>query len=372
MNENNETIFSLGDLVTTKNHPFFKDSTSKVIIKARAEFTPPILNIFEINLPEFFNENTGKKIIQYHCVYYDTKLGDFETRWFKENELKLIKSYEDINELDKEPNLINKQCILKSVDFELKKLKSNYESSFNHSSNKISAHLDFLPPLLEIIEIVNNGQDKNYDKKTGKKVKNNKQLKCKWYNPVKNTYSEKILPLNVLKLVELQDSNKLREIEKYINKDYYYCYKKDKSIIIASITNIAFNHYQYQIYGENLITGKVEELDINEIISKKPIPLKIEQPSTDSVYIDDEYPCIVNQEFKNISFDKGQHYFITYKDKLDRITKRIIKVESKLEIDIENKKVLILEAICYLRNKEKRHFKVNNILRAVKLNESLF
>lgn len=383
MIEKKDNLFSLGDLVSTKNHPYFQDSTSKILIKARAEFTPPILNIFEVNTPEYFNENTGKKAIQYHCVYYDSKIGDFETKWFKENELKAIKSNGDGNAIIKslkggdKSTLINKQCILNSVELELAKLKSNYEGSFSSTSNKITAHLDFLPPLLEIIELVNTTTDKNFDKKTGKRIKSTQQVKCKWYNPTRNTFSEKILPIDVLQLVELPNSEDLKKVEKSIKTGDYYCFetsdKENSKTIIATIRNIVFNHYKYEIYGTNLVNGQTEKLDNNQIFKTDPIPLRSKEvESTKSVFVDKEYPRIEDKKYIEISLEKDQFYFITYQDKFDSITKRIIKVVGQYKIERNDNQIDIIEGICYLRNQETRYFNPQKIVNSVKVNASLF
>ncbi|MDM1036027.1 hypothetical protein HX065_10405 [Myroides odoratimimus] len=388
MIEQKETLFSLGDLVTTKNHPYF-ENTYNTLIKARAEYTPPILNIFEFNIPEYFNETTGKKAIQYHCMYYDTKTGDFDTKWFKENELKLIRSntnnkgnsISNYLKTASKNTLINMQCILNSVDIELVKLKSNYEGSFNSNNNKITAHLDFLPPLLEIIEFVNSSTDKNYDKKTGKRVKNIQQIKCKWHNPVKSTFSEKILPIDILQLIDLPNSEQLRKIENYKNTDYYFYYSQNqeetKKIVIASIKNVVFNHYQFEIYGENLVTGKIEKLDYNQIFNISPIPLTTIENGDLSLFIDKEYPRIEDKQYKAILLEKDQYYYITYKDKYDILSKRIIKIIDQFDIEQTNEngvktKNNIIESICFLRNQETRHFKYKGILKAVKMNPNLF
>lgn len=394
-------LFSLGDLVTTKNHPYFENSKFDVLIKARAEFTPPILNIFEINIPEYFSETTGKKAVQYHCMYYDSKLGDFETKWFKEEELKLIRSkatwIEESKPLvitfhtkEEKESLINTQCILNSVDIELAKLKSNYEGSFTTDKNRITAHLDFLPPLLEIIELPNSLSDKNYDKKTGKKLRTNQQIKCKWYNPIKNTFSEKNLPIDVLQLVEFPTNNQLKDIEETKKNNSYIHYTKatenSTKIVIATIKNIVFNHYKYEIYGENIVSGKIEKLDSEKIFKQEIqiIPaVATESGSTSpqsnitSIFTDKEYPRIEGKEYKTICLENGEFYFITYKDNYDNYTKRIIKVINQFVLNTpqptgDATESNIISSICYLRNKEERHFRLNGILKAIKINPELF
>lgn len=396
MTTNSVSQFSLGDLVTTKSHPFFEKQNSEVSIKARAEFTPPILNIFDINIPEYFNENTGEKLISYHCMYYDTRVGEFESKWFSHAELKLIsknnikdnkETYLDSSKVNLD-QLKNKLCILKSVDVELSRLKINFVTTNFKSDIKKSAHLDFLPPVLEILEVTKNNSDKNFNKNTGVRTKSSKQVKAKWFNPVKNTYSEKVLPISILKSVGTTNDSTTELLQKDIIGNYY-CYKSGTNPVIASVTEVSYNHYYYQVYGRNILSNKIELLEIDKIKKENLYTLhqrKSEQNQEvqKSIYSSDVVPRIENKEYIPLDsqyFEVENYYHITYKDNLGVITNRVAKVTDIFDLTIEEKpqkgkepatkNTTFIEVECYLRGKQKRNLNFDNIIKAYQVNSEL-
>lgn len=397
MTTNSVSQFSLGDLVTTKPHPFFEKQNSEVSIKARAEFTPPILNIFDINIPEYFNENTGEKLISYHCIYYDTRVGEFESKWFSHAELKLIsknntaenkETYLDSDTINLN-QFKNKLCVLKSVDLELSKLKINFVATNSKSDTKKSAHLDFLPPVLEILEITKNNSDKNFNKNTGTKTKSSKQVKAKWFNPIKNTYSEKALPISILKSVSITNETTMELLQTNIVGNYY-CYKGSTGPVIASVTEVSYNHYYYQVYGRNILSNKIELLELDKIKKENLYTLhqrKSEQNQDvqKSIYCGDVVPRIENKEYIPLGFqyfEIGNYYHITYNDNLGAITNRVVKVTAIYDLTIENnpqngeesttKTTKIIEVECYLRGKQVRNLNFDNIIKAYQVNSELF
>lgn len=222
-----QPLFQLGDLVTYITNPFL-NSISELIVKAKSEYTPPILVVFEISNAKNFNEQTGKKDVQYNCIFFNTKTCLFERKWFKEIELRLIEENRhndaeaDTKGLTDVQKYVNKKYILTSVDFELKKLKSNYEKTEN-ARTKITANLDFVPPILTILEVLQNENKKVFDTVTGTKLRSQILLKCKWYNSAKQGFSEEILPLNVLKSVEEYD---IQTASFLLIKKIYICFPK--------------------------------------------------------------------------------------------------------------------------------------------------
>ncbi|GEM_PF-5540649 len=307
-----EVPYQIGDLVTYKTHPFFIENVD-IYIQSRAEYTPPILNIFEILNPIAFNDGKEEKDIQYQCIYYSTKSGVFEKKWFKHNELKLIKKQNNVELSETRlKEYIGKNVILKSVDLELNKKKSHLVIDKN-SLQKKSHHLDFLPPLLQVIGIIENDEIIN-SKKTVNTVKHKYSLKVKWFNYIKDKFSEDILPISVLKEVKIYESL----IKKIKVKNYYKFgtlkignNKKIDNII--EIIGIYYNTYTYIIEIKNCLTNKLYRVNIEWFKSFKEY----------NNIFSEEILGITEKGYKKLDpsiFKKNNLYKINYRDNLGKIT----------------------------------------------------
>ncbi|MFV0180318.1 hypothetical protein OBK28_12205 [Empedobacter falsenii] len=366
-----DTNYKEGDLVTLKTHPFTEKSTD-IFIQAKAEYTPPILNIFEVLIPNEYNEETGEKDIQYQCIYYNTKTGLFEKKWFKHNELKLIKKEEREIEFS-ESNLkewIDKQVILKSVDLELNKRKSHLDIDKN-SAQKKSHHLDFLPPPLQVIGVEENGDKKLFSKKTGKQVKPKYYFKVKWYNPIKDKFSEDIIPVSAIKKVEKNENLlEIIQVGEYYHFGTISIEKKEYNDVIE-IKGIYFNTYFYQVEVKSLLTQKVDLIDLEQFEEIEKFEAEL---------LSDELLGVNELGYTRLEpvlFTLNNLYKIKYKDNFGRITDRIIYIEEILYFDEYYKKISVtdyeqkkkeskndvcytyLKAKCFLRNMETRHFQID-------------
>lgn len=379
----NQPLYQLGDLVTYITNPFL-NSISELIVKAKSEYTPPILVVFEISNAKNFNEQTGKKDVQYNCIFFNTKTCLFERKWFKEIELRLIEenrhndSEADTKGLTDVQKYVNKKYILTSVDFELKKLKSNYEKTENVKT-KITANLDFVPPILTVLEVLPNENKKVFDTVTGTKLRSQILLKCKWYNSAKQVFSEEILPLNVLKSVEEYD---ISNSEFSFDKENLYLFPestiKDNVYEVQDVVellNISFNTYYYEFVYRNVFTQK-----INNLILTTDNISAIKEVQKEDVFSGELIGINQQRVFKQLkpsTFKKNNFYKIVYKDKMNKITERIIYVIDVIAFNKSFTKVTLttaqksksetlsdlhcyIEAYCLLRNGEKRHFVLNH------------
>lgn len=380
----NESLYKLGDLVTYLTNPFLK-SVNELVLKAKSEYTPPVLVVFEINNPKNFNEQTGKKDVQYNCIFFNSKTCLFERKWFKETELKFVSDYENGSgnefetiSLSDAQQYVNKKFILKSVDVELKKLKSNFEKTDNVKT-KITAHLDFVSPILTVLEVLSNENKKVFDNITGTKLRSAVLFKCKWFNAAKQTFSEDLIPSNVLTNVEQFDISKS---EFSFDKDNYYLFPestvKDKVYEVQDIVellNISFNTYYYEFVYKNIFTQKIN----NMILTQDNISAIQEIPRED-VFSSELIGINPQRIFKQLTpstFKKGAFYKIVYKDKMAKITERMIYVIDIIAFNKSFTKVTLtptqrsktqtlhdlhcyIEAYCLLRNGDKRHFILNH------------
>lgn len=391
----------LGDLCSLHNHPYQLGFTD-VKISALALMTPPILVVSEILISsEKYNPETGEKNPkQIKCIYYSHKTHKFESLWFNTNHLKKITKQEK-EDFDLESNeeltttsniqieypksksldtireqFLHKQVILKSCDYELGKLKTTFIQTDNKSSQKLIAHLDFLPPVLTVIDVKLNDEKVNYNTKTGspKKVSSVFLLKCKWYNPSTSSFSEDFIPIETVDII--QNTNSLETIIEYIKDKVFIRHELKEPIVLENgikikhtykqPLEIIFNHYKYKLKYFDFFKSTISEMDLSDFISNtddgaKFTDLIIEKiPDYDSKTSD----FTSTGKFK---FEEDEYYRITYKDIYGKITVRIIYVKEF----VPNK---IIVADCLLRNGEERHFKVDeaSILKIEKLEQKYF
>lgn len=402
------SYIKIGDIFSLKNHPYTTENT-QIKISALAQMTPPLLVVTEIlNSSNEYDTETGeKKSKQVKCIFYSHKTHKFETYWFNPDQLKAIKKKYEINgdsinlheksgevntkdeidlnnlgiEAPKNESLfklkkhyLNRQVILKSCDYELGKQKSTFEEKENKSSQKISAHLDFLPPVLTVIDVKKNEDKIAYNPKTGNqnKISSFFLLKCKWYNPSSGGFSEDFLPIEAVEIIPdvlsidnvktlIADKSLFRlDLEKPIELEggnkIYHTY--------IQATDLVFNHYKYKLKYFDFFKNKYSETDLSEVDFKR------NQISFDD-FILEKVPEYKNdkQDFtsvKDYEFEIDKFYRITYNDVMGRVTRRVIFIKEYIK-----EKIVIAD--CLLRNGEERHFRIKDgILKIEALNSVFF
>lgn len=395
----------LGDLYSLKNHPY-KEDQRNIKIAGLASMTPPILVVSEIlNSPKQHDVETGIiKPKQVKCIFYSHKSHNFENSWFSVNDIKLIgenntnaergEQYNDeivtkntvlskysnpsiIEEIKKE--FLNNQVILKSCDLELGKLKITYSQTEYKSSDKVTAHLNFLPPVLTVIDVKVNDDKISYNPKSGnfKKIFSTYLLKCKWYNPNTDSFSEDYIPIDAIQKIEAPDLNlvataiinnnifrhDLRKNEKKI--DIFKESSNTLSHIYLQPLEIIFNHYKYQIRYYDIFRDRYSKMDLSALIIDE------DKMTMDDLILEKipEYKKELEDytKIKDFPFKINQYYRINYRDLSGNITKRIIYLKEYFP-----NKVLIAD--CLLRNGEERHFRLdeNAILKLEVLNQAFF
>ena len=389
-----------GDLVSLKSHPF--NIFNGTLIGAFVNNTPPILVIAEVLKSSSydteseeidFDTKKAKKLPnQYLCYFYSSKTSTFEKHWFKENEIERINSdtdetnKEEIKKTEDKVSLLNKYkdnlIVLKSADLELGKKKTTWSRTKEEDINKTQAFLEFIPPVMTVLDVVEN---KNFNKdrvnpKNGEIKRESCKflLKCKWFNPIKQTFSEEIIPYKILQLVEF-NSNKIEFIEKGINtKNVFQLIEKDLNIslensrysfnkYIIELKEVVIQNHLMKIFYKNLINNKIE----SKIIENLEI---IDSEKEFKQFVDSEFPNYSNSEYNNplkLEWQKDKFYKIDYLDKKGKFTTRIItncKVE-EFETEDDEKDVKFVIANCLLREGKIRHFRVSNITARFELSD---
>lgn len=392
----------IGDILSLKNHPYANGNTD-VKISALAQMTPPLLVATEIlnNSKEFDIETGEKKPLQIRCTFYSHKTHKFENYWLNPKQLKSVNSNystEDENSeeiktgneddlksigiknlkqsslVDIKRDYLNRQVILKSCDYELGKQKTTFEKDENKSFQKINAHLDFLPPVLTVIDVKHNDEKTTYNPKTGnqKKISSFFLLKCKWYNPSSGAFSEDFLPIEAVKIIPEVFSIDI--VKTFISDKSLIRLDLDKCIVLEGgnklnhtyiqAMDLVFNHYKYKLKYFDFFKNCYSEIDLSKV------DLKHIHANFDDIILEKvpEYKK-EKQDFtsvKDYEFDKGQYYRITYSDILGRVTRRVIFVQEYIK-----EKIVIAD--CLLRNGEERHFRIKDgILKIEALNSCYF
>ena len=390
---------NIGDLVSLKSHPFniFNES----LIGAFVDNTPPIMVISEVLKSNSYDTESeevdietkkAKKLPnQYLCYFYSSKTSSFEKHWFKQNEIKKIDSdietnQEKVTKTEDKVSLLNKYkdnlVVLKSADLELSKKKTTWSRTKEEDINKTQAFLEFLSPVMTVIEVVEN-QNFNKDRVNPKNGEIKREsckflLKCKWFNPIKQTFSEEIIPYKILQRVEF-NSNKIEVIERGINtKNVFQLIEKDLNIslensrysfnkYIIELKEVVIQNHLMKIFYKNLINNKIE----SKIIENLEI---IDSEKEFKQFVDSEFPNYSNSEYNNplkLEWQKDKFYKIDYLDKKGKFTTRIItncKVE-EFETEDDEKDVKFVIANCLLRDGKIRHFRLSNITARAELKD---
>lgn len=388
------TNFSLGDFVCLQNHPYF-NKNQKIKIAANADMTPPVMIVGEILDKDEYNPlNGAQSEIQLRCYYYSTKEGKYLDKWIKAEQLKKLEACETYLDTEKLSNIedfdleflkkshLNKLVCLKNVDFELNKKKIFIDSSDGVRTNKENNHLDFLPPVMTIIDIVKNKEEKKFSSTKPDFIEKDLSkyiFKCKWYNPKTSSYSEELFPSMILGIVN-DYSEKIDDIVKGFSENNFLIIKQkskdefeleDNSAKIINTVikpiELVFNHYYYNVSSFDLAKQKMTFHPIDDMFIDG-LPTDYLQKST---IFGNAYPRY-KTTFRPITatiFNDNEYYLIKYRDKFNKVTSRIIKIIYKEPYsDPEtNLDQIFLVSHCLLRKGRIRHFSVSQILESTQI-----
>lgn len=394
--------FTLGEIVTLNNHPYYS-LNSKILITADATMTPPLMVVIEVlndyKTKFYFDEKTaikGTNSSMVKCVFYSNKTHKYESNWFLINQIKKI-DYENVLEKDQNSSLensiilkkesdinelINKNVILKSWEIELGKKKSSfsYDSYSNKNSNKITSYLCFLPPVMIIIgsKKLDESKETNFDKKTGetKRIFSKILLKCKWFNPLTNTFSEDFFTPESLDFVKEPDIELIKGIQNFIRLKSYFKFNNPRlsdynnGNTIGLPLKISFNHCYYQLEYFDFLTNKNEMIKLTDF--------KIEMFKSIVFYSKEYAPFYGSlstakkiKQFLKEEIEKPKKsdkiFRIKYKSKKGIPSTRTISkcefLDLRLddEIDSDSKKNKYIKAKCFMREGKERHFRFKGI-----------
>lgn len=341
-------------LYVLKTHPYNED-IQNIKISGNPEYTSPILNIFEEKKGKH-DIDTGEHLgDQINCIFYDSKQGKFVKKLFNKkltnsltfdiskynllSEIEFKKDSKDDNkdfnhkEIERfiKKNLLYKKVSLLSIFIELTKKKVNVSSSTEKLVE--TNHLDFLPPVMQIIGYRFCDEKKKFCDETGDLKL---EIKCKWFNHSSKTFSEEFLPYQILILInEIKDeAETITSIDNLINSNGLIQYPLKETFELEDTKirinfdvvmpeKIIYNHYYHEVKGFGYVFQK--DSRISNISKIK----KLE----DNTFRGENYPRYENNKKINIydcSFSNNTYMLVKYKDQSDQITKRIIRISEIL------------------------------------------
>jgi len=355
----------LGDLVLFKTHPYVH-KIDPIKISANAQLIPPILNVDEV----IYSDIDRTNVLKVKGRFYNSISNKFESIWFNIDEVILFKSIEDVDEVFE----LFSKCTLKSSVDELKKLKAIHQVDNGLSKSSSSSTLNHLPPVFILLE------EKDIEIRGNKKIKDvsNIGYRVKWFNPKTGSFSEDILPKNIMKKVS--DTGDESRIVDAIENKYIYQYELLKPVLdrpndlnientIIRMIDLRYNHFSIVIKFFDILFNKEFELTIDEA---RPILEK--QSKLFSDYFFNKHPKLIMDNFVypyEFQFKTRHLYTITYVNNFGEKKARCIVVLRILEPNLNEKNNddgKMIEAFCLLR-KEIRYFWTKRI---VQMFESVF
>lgn len=366
----------IGDIVSFKSH-YLKGNKelldSELFIGGDDKSISPLMFITELlkETKSKYHEETGEEIISkesWNCkvVWFDSKSYTFKETRINSKYLHLIKEA-SFNKI-----AIGSNVILKTNAFEIKKQRINTLKNDSGSTIKLSSLLSYSAP-----EMIVTGTKKSNPKKplkdqiTGDQIRYypTQLLKCKYFNPIGNKYSEELLPAECLNKADY-DESKINELIDIKNKDLIVLIEDS----LYKVKNLIYLHGIYKTELTDFINQEVTSFIFNEIKIKETF-------NFDDLIAEKLAPIWNGETYLSISdflkdrFDKkgpqfvGKYFFIEYKNRKGKFTQRFIYVdkilnpqkekENNKKKDQEKKVNLFVKAYCFLR-KDERTFNFND------------
>jgi hypothetical protein len=362
-------VIKLGDIVTLTSHAYLNDLTS-IVISGEPQFLPPLFVVTEIYSVQ--NEEGNPKSFEYKCVWFATKLQTFEHARFKHiyvRKLKVDHSNLLIEEL--QPGAV---VTLKTMDYELSKRKASLSLEDNtlHSganNTTINALLTHLSPVLHVLSIKDHKSKHPKNKIESDQaeiIPPSKDVMCFWYNALKEKFSEIVIPIEALKLINPVNGPLLDMVNEVINSASCLRITINEQQYLIKPKLITYRSGYYFLRGYDYVLNRITELSINnnseyekieKFVLQSAPEFNLEQnPNSLS-----KQTALVDIEKKLLSASANRNYVrIKYKNRNDTLSIRTIKDYKILLGREEDSDYKYLQGFCCLRLAE-RVFRLDRI-----------
>ncbi|MDY0904253.1 WYL domain-containing protein [Pedobacter sp. CFBP9032] len=366
-------IFSIGDVVALKIHPY-QNNLTDIIISGDHIMLPPLMVVTEVFKTKQTILGTLGPIdtFKYKCTWFSPKQYKFIDIDAFETDLKLIAlSTVDINKVTLKRG---DRITLKSAPYELGKKKSSltYEDNavnLGNGNTVINSFLSFLPPIMQVLDAKEHkSTNPIVDKKTSKTVRevHGWDIKFSLFDPTTDRIAEYSLPLEAVELVEDVDEIKLSLLQGTINKSGYLAISSVKGISLVKPRHIANRSGYYYLRAYDYITNKVEEIEITQRTAVRPIknPFKTQVPEFDIAHKPKSATpqFIMNEIILAVKKAKKSNTFIRikYKNRNEQLSHRTLKDFTIITVKEDRRDVSYLVGYCLLRQAE-RNFRIDRV-----------
>jgi hypothetical protein len=380
--KNTKTNQKIGKIVSLKTHYTRGDSSllEKIYIAGDDNSIPPFMMVSEyLKEPkDKFDSDTGEKILGNETYNY-------KVQWFNSKKYEISETWINSDFLDEVPiniseNVKDLSCkkgdrvILKTNALELQKKRTSIKLDEIKSNIKASSVVNFCAPEMIVLSKVAFTPKKPIkDNITGEDIRfyPDRLLKCKYYNPLSDKYSEVLLPEECFEKTDTEIEN-LNEI---LDANSVILHQNK----LLQVNNISYLHGVHMDYCKNFVTGNDESFRFNkdeiiilkrgDLLGRKLAPnwygdkfysIKnfIQKKSVKEEKFSDHLRVLKkDEELQFRPFFKDNFFYIHYRNLKGRFTERFIKVskvhEFALKKDVEDIKGLMVKADCYLRGEER-------------------
>lgn len=368
----NSKLFSIGDVVALKSHPYFEGLTN-IIIAGDHNLISPLMIVVEVLKIKNnkYKGSTSIKNIKYRCIWFSSKSFCFNEIWLFEADLKLI--------LRNTPNIdastLNRgdRVILKTALYESGKKKSSLTLEDNitsaYGSTTINPLLSFLTPVFQVLEVKDyTSKDPLIDKKTNEvqRIPHSLEVKCSFFNSLADKLTEVTLPLEALESIEEVEVSTLQLLNKSISDSGFLAINSTEKTSIVKPKNLTSRSGQYFLRAFDYVSNKVEEIKISQAvkISKIETPFRTKVPKFNiELNPDSATPSFILEEYVNaieVASKRNGYLRIKYKNRNEQLSIRTLKNYRVIKVPEGATEVIYLAGFCGLRQGE-RTFKLDRI-----------
>jgi hypothetical protein len=363
-------LFSIGDIVALKTHPYF-DGNTNVIISGDHIMLSPLMIVIEVYKSKQRFGGIKTDIYKYKCTYFSPKSYKFIPAEVDEDDLKLVvKCSSSINK-----NCLKRgdQVLFKTAGMELGKKKSSltYEdNSVNGGigSTVINSLLSFLPPVMQVVDFE---PHKSKHALTDKKLIPIRDvpsfdLKFNYFDPTDDKIASYVLPIEALQLIDNVNEETISTLSSVITKNGYVNIKSVSGLTLAKPRNIAYRNGYYYLRAYDYLSNKVEENEISTdtVYSVIKSPFILEVPKFDIAHKPEAATpqFIIKEIVTAVNDASAANAFIRikYKNRNEQLSYRTIKNYEIIDVKEGALNISYLVGYCLLR-KAIRSFRVDRI-----------
>jgi len=366
----NSKLFSIGDIVALKNHPFFEENTD-IIVSGDHLSLSPLMIVTEVHKAKYSFSGAKEDSFKYKCVWFTTKSYKFTHAEIDEANLKLIQSCISTINI----NILKKgaKIAFKTMEIELGKKKSSLSYDDNSviagaGNTVINSLLSFLPPVLQLVDFEPHKTKHHLVDKKHTTIRNVSSIdvKVNFFDPTDDKLCLHTLPIETLEIIEEIDPKIVEELTKAIEQSEYLQITNGKAHTLKNPRNLAYRSGFYYLRGYDYLSNKVEELGLTATLSFKLVktPFVEKAPKFDIArtpeaatpqYIEKEIADAIGKARAALAYIR-----IKYKNRNDQLSYRTLMKYDIVKVKEGTLDVSYLVGYCLLRH-DTRSFRIDRI-----------